>query len=702
MAIYNANSSSNYRQYAANAAYNVNDLSIALWVQPQASAPALGSLLSKGPGTSNGDWNLGNNGGTSNFRAAIFTNNGLRTAISPSTWTTGTWYHVGMSYSNTGNNLRLWLNGSNVTTTTNAGDGYTSGTDSIRAFLRNNGGTLFQAYLAEFGFWSTELLTAEWAALAAGIEPLLIRPDKRIIIDRMLAPAGKDFQALGSDTGTLTYQAHPLIYRRPMSMIGKSSPAQTIAVVDSRSSLVPFNLRGPGMPMAVLAPSGMPLTWISPAGGDVTVAITGVSGTGGVGSVIPSTTVPVTGNVATGSVGSAIPSTTVALTGVAGTGAVGTVAPSTTVAITGNGATTAVGSVTPSSTVALTGVSATGAAGNVVGFVDTYDTRTSAVPFNLRGPGKPQPIAGPGREPLTWTETNTSSNVTVGITGVAGTGAVGSVIVATTVPATGNAGTASVGTVAPATTVAVTGSGATGAVGSVVPSTAVATTGVAGTSAVGALAPSTTVAATGVGATGAVGTVTASGSAGNVTVAITGVSATGSVGNVAASGGDTTLVHTRRTISTVLAQFDVNLALVASASSTTGTLRPAGHRFTLEREPLPVHDGDYFLDVEAVSPGMRNRVAGEAYWEATVVVRVAYSRGGGDAAAGDRQSVMRDGLGDAMRLSDVVENPSTYDSSNTGISEVRYLGATRAATFKRGEIWETRFLARWRSDSFTS
>lgn len=490
---------------------------------------------------------------------------------------------------------------------------------------------------------------------------------------------------------------------------------------DSRSAIIPFNLRGPGKPMGILGPDGRPVTWVETAtgGGDVTVAITGVSATGAAGSVVPSTTVPVTGVAGTSAVGtvapgtsvpvtgvagtsavgSIVPSTTVALTGVAGTSAAGTVVPSTTVPVTGLAGTAAVGSVTPATTVGLTGVQATGAVGSVVGFADTFDSRTAAVPFLLRGPGKVAPALGPRRDPLTWTESAPTNNVTVAISGVSASASAGNVTPSTTVPVTGTAATSSVGTVAPATAVPVTGVVGAGAAGTVTPGASVAASGVAGTAASGTVAPSTTVGATGVSATTAVGTVTVSTGA-NVTVAITGVSATASVGTVGTSGGDTAIVPVRRTVSGVLARFDASLALVTAGTSTTGGASPAC-RFTLEKEPLPLMDGRYFLDVEEIHPGPRNRSIGEAYWEMTVVMRVAYQRGGGDAAGGDRQSVMRDGLGDSRRFADVVENPTNYDSPTTGISEIRYLGAVRAATFKRGEIWETRFFVRWRSDSYT-
>jgi len=104
-----------------------------------------------------------------------------------------------------------------------------------------------------------------------------------------------------------------------------------------------------------------------------------------------------------------------------------------------------------------------------------------------------------------------SSNVTVGITGVVGTGAAGNTGVQHDQPITGNA--------------------ATGAVGTVGVNTGSTVTGVVGTGAAGNVTPSTTVALTGVVGTGAAGNVSGS-SGGDLTLAITGVSATGQVGNV--------------------------------------------------------------------------------------------------------------------------------------------------------------------------
>ena len=101
------------------------------------------------------------------------------------------------------------------------------------------------------------------------------------------------------------------------------------------------------------------------AGGDVTVAVTGVAATGAVGSVAPSLSVPLSGVAGTGEVGSVVPSLAVPITGVAGTGSVGTVGPGTAVVASGVAASGEVGTVAPSLAVALTGIEGIATAGDV-------------------------------------------------------------------------------------------------------------------------------------------------------------------------------------------------------------------------------------------------------------------------------------------------------------------------------------------------
>lgn len=251
---------------------------------------------------------------------------------------------------------------------------------------------------------------------------------------------------------------------------------------------------------------------IAAVSNDVTIAVTGVTGTGSVGTVTPSVDKALTGVSATSSPGTVTPSVSTALTGVSSTGSVGTVSPAIDKALTGVSATGSVGSVGVNVTVALTGVSATGSVGNVIPNVAigiTGVTATGTV-------GTVSPVYP----------------ATVALTGVSATGSVGNLTPSVDKGLTGVSAAGSPGTVSPAADKAISGVSATGSVGNVTPSVDKVLTGVTGTGSVGSVTPSVDVALTGVTATGSVGIVTA---VGDKEAALTGVTATGSVGTVVAN-----------------------------------------------------------------------------------------------------------------------------------------------------------------------
>lgn len=209
---------------------------------------------------------------------------------------------------------------------------------------------------------------------------------------------------------------------------------------------------------------------------NVSVALSGVTGTGSTGTLTPSDSAPLTATTSTGSVGTVTPALSVAVVGVSGTGSVGTLIPALSIGLTGSTGTGSAGTLAPATVVSLSGVTGTGSVGSVS-------------------------AASPGSAALT---------------GVTGTGSVGTVLPSSVVAQTGISATGSAGTVGPANTDGATGNTGTGSAG---------TTGV-----------STVVALSGTTGTGSAGTVSVQSS--DVTLALSGVSAAGSVGSVAASGGN--------------------------------------------------------------------------------------------------------------------------------------------------------------------
>lgn len=154
-------------------------------------------------------------------------------------------------------------------------------------------------------------------------------------------------------------------------------------------------------------------------------------------------------------------------------------------------------------------------------------------------------------------------------------------------------------------------------------------------------------------------------------------------------------------ISTIYTHFHTKIdALDTSLLSFGASLKRAGYRLPLLREPDEAVHGMYF--VRALMPE-RHRAGfgtGENIWVATFFVELGYFRGGGDADEGDRLSVAKDGQDDAMTLADVIENPNTdgYNSTVTGIQVITFEGVEAVGERKHADVYATRFRVRWRSD----
>lgn len=168
-------------------------------------------------------------------------------------------------------------------------------------------------------------------------------------------------------------------------------------------------------------------------GGDVSVALTGVEGTGAPGTLTPATDKALTSSTGTGAVGTVTQSRTKALTGNAGTGAVGTVVAARDTGLTGAEGTGVVGDVTASTgssdvSVALSGVEGTGGVGDTAPAIDTALTgATGTSAAGTVGPGATAALSGVAGAGAVGDVTPAATDVTVALTGVEGTGQVGDV-----------------------------------------------------------------------------------------------------------------------------------------------------------------------------------------------------------------------------------------------------------------------------------
>jgi hypothetical protein len=227
--------------------------------------------------------------------------------------------------------------------------------------------------------------------------------------------------------------------------------------------------------------------------------------------------IPVSGNQADAAVGTATSIVSVAISGISASGAVDSVIPSKSVAELGDIAIATVGLVGTSVTVALTGVSAKG----LVGFGWGDDTWGSNVWGGYSvGTGK-----GYGNTGVI--ATGSVGNVglgarTIALTGISASGAVGSVVQSANKALTGATATGDVGTVGRTNTVGVTGNIAYGLVNQIiVPLNSNEAVGSVGTVSVGEIS----VALTGVSSSGQVNTMGVPRS-----LSLTGNSARGNVG----------------------------------------------------------------------------------------------------------------------------------------------------------------------------
>lgn len=122
----------------------------------------------------------------------------------------GSWVHCAGTYD--GTNLRVWVNGANVGSTTCT---ETLGTDTMLHVGWLGGGSLadnFDGILANVGIWTALLTIDELTALSRGVSPARIRPNA-LIVHLPLAGTGR-FEDPGREVdlapnGQTSFWSHP-------------------------------------------------------------------------------------------------------------------------------------------------------------------------------------------------------------------------------------------------------------------------------------------------------------------------------------------------------------------------------------------------------------------------------------------------------------------------------------------------------------
>lgn len=141
-----------------------------------------------------------------------------------------TWYHAGVSWISS-TERPVWLDGVNEVTDTDSES--PAGLDSITigAAGDSSPGDYFDGDICEVGLWDVELTAAEWALLAAGYSPLLVRPAALVYYWPLVGRSSPEIDLIGGVGLTLdgtAVAAHPRIIYPAPRYVGLGSPAAVV------------------------------------------------------------------------------------------------------------------------------------------------------------------------------------------------------------------------------------------------------------------------------------------------------------------------------------------------------------------------------------------------------------------------------------------------------------------------------------------
>lgn len=159
------------------------------------------------------DW-FGYNSGVYRYARQWSSTTGAWTMALP---TLNEWHHLGISYngSSTANDPLMYDNGSSVTVTELTAPSGSNLQNNSNAFLIGNRSlhdAAWNGMLAEFAIWNAILTAQEFAVLAKGASPLMVRPQALVLYYPLLGPI-QDLIGSGTITPSGTaVQPHPRAY----------------------------------------------------------------------------------------------------------------------------------------------------------------------------------------------------------------------------------------------------------------------------------------------------------------------------------------------------------------------------------------------------------------------------------------------------------------------------------------------------------
>lgn len=232
-----------YRTYANGASFDLDPVSVFMWVNLVVTTGGSRLYLRRGSGASSGHYYLFRTGTPRYFTWGF--NAGSQQEVSETAFepSADTWYPIlGTFDSSLGSNeqkIHTWDGTTQrVTQASLAGSPGSPGTQPL-IFDQDASAN---ARGAELAIWNAEISADEFTALRKGVPPSRIRPDKLVLYDPVYGWSDNLLLAGKSETGTLGPYDHPPMLSqrrsRAVAVASEAAPPEEIVVTLRRPSLI--------------------------------------------------------------------------------------------------------------------------------------------------------------------------------------------------------------------------------------------------------------------------------------------------------------------------------------------------------------------------------------------------------------------------------------------------------------------------------
>lgn len=209
-------------------------MTAACWIYPTSLTPAYSAIISKNAGTGSNFYQLFVK---SNGKVAVYLVNGNYDGTGSHTLTTSNWYHVGFTYSSAAGGVGYVSGASDGTFAANGAISFSANPVLELANDLPNAGRFYGGRMADVAIWNVALTAGEFAALASGQRPNMIRRASLLAywpLDGLASPE-PDFSGNGNN-GTLTGVC-PLAAGPPATMFTPRGPPNVLPTSAAPTSI---------------------------------------------------------------------------------------------------------------------------------------------------------------------------------------------------------------------------------------------------------------------------------------------------------------------------------------------------------------------------------------------------------------------------------------------------------------------------------